>query len=37
MIPFNVPPYIGKEDKYIKQAIDSRKFAVTVSLQRSVM
>lgn len=25
MIPFNVPPYIGKEDKYIKQAIDSRK------------
>lgn len=25
MIPFNVPPYIGKEDKYIKQAIGSRK------------
>lgn len=25
MIPFNVPPYIGKEGKYIKQAIDSRK------------
>lgn len=25
MIPFNVPPYTGKEDKYIKQAIDSRK------------
>ena len=25
MIPFNVPPYIGIEDKYIKQAIDSRK------------
>ena len=25
MISFNVPPYIGKEDKYIKQAIDSRK------------
>ena len=25
MIPFNVPPYIGKEDKYIKQPIDSRK------------
>lgn len=25
MIPFNVPPYIGQEDKYIKQAIDSRK------------
>ena len=25
MIPFNVPPYIGKEDEYIKQAIDSRK------------
>lgn len=25
MIPFNVPPYISKEDKYIKQAIDSRK------------
>lgn len=25
MIPFNVPPYIGKEYKYIKQTIDSRK------------
>lgn len=25
MIPFNIPPYIGKEDEYIKQAIDSRK------------
>lgn len=25
MISFNVPPYIGQEDKYIKQAIDSRK------------
>lgn len=25
MISFNVPPYIGKEDKYIKQTIDSRK------------
>lgn len=25
MIPFNIPPYIGTEDKYIKQAIDSRK------------
>ena len=25
MIPFNVPPYIGKEDKYIKQATDSGK------------
>lgn len=25
MISFNVPPYIGKEYKYIKQAIDSRK------------
>lgn len=25
MISFNVPPYIGKEDEYIKQAIDSRK------------
>lgn len=25
MIQFNIPPYIGKEDKYIKQAIDSRK------------
>ena len=25
MITFNVPKYIGKEDKYIKQAIDSRK------------
>lgn len=24
-IPFNVPPYIGKEDEYIKKAIDSRK------------
>ena len=25
MISFNVPPYIGEEDKYIKQAIESRK------------
>lgn len=25
MILFNIPPYIGKEDKYIKQTIDSRK------------
>ncbi|WP_440450313.1 dTDP-4-amino-4,6-dideoxygalactose transaminase [Ruminococcus bromii] len=25
MIRFNIPPYTGKEDKYIKQAIDSRK------------
>lgn len=25
MIVFNIPPYIGKEDKYIKEAIDSRK------------
>lgn len=24
-IPFNVPPYIGTEDKYLRQAIDSRK------------
>jgi dTDP-4-amino-4,6-dideoxygalactose transaminase len=24
-ISFNVPPYIGTEDKYIKEAIDSRK------------
>ncbi len=24
-IPFNIPPYIGKEDKYIKEAIMSRK------------
>ncbi|MCD8026844.1 MAG: dTDP-4-amino-4,6-dideoxygalactose transaminase [Clostridiales bacterium] len=24
-MPFNVPPYIGEEDKYIKLAIDSRK------------
>lgn len=24
-ISFNVPPYIGTEDKYLKQAIDSRK------------
>ena len=24
-IPFNVPPYIGTEDNYIKQAINSRK------------
>ena len=37
MIPFNVPPYIGKEDKYIKQQLTVAKFAVTVSLQRSVM
>ena len=25
MIPFNIPPYIGEEFKYIKQAIDNRK------------
>ena len=25
MIPFNVPPYIGEEFDYIKQAIDNRK------------
>lgn len=25
VIQFNVPPYIGTEDKYLKQAIDSRK------------
>lgn len=25
MISFNVPPYIGEEDKYIKQAIENRK------------
>lgn len=24
-VPFNIPPYIGAEDKYIRQAIDSRK------------
>lgn len=24
-IPFNIPPYIGKEDKYLRQAIDNRK------------
>ncbi len=24
-IPFNIPPYIGKEDEYIKKAIESRK------------
>lgn len=24
-IPFNVPPYIGKEDEYIKKAIENRK------------
>lgn len=24
-IPFNIPPYIGTEDKYIKQAIENRK------------
>lgn len=25
MISFNVPPYVGNEEKYIRQAIDSRK------------
>ena len=25
MIDFNVPPYIGKEDEYIKEAIASHK------------
>ena len=24
-IPFNVPPYLGTEDKYLREAIDSRK------------
>ncbi len=24
-ISFNVPPYIGTEDKYLRQAIDIRK------------
>lgn len=24
-IPFNVPPYIGKEDRYIRKAIESKK------------
>lgn len=24
-IPFNVPPYIGKEDRYIKKAIENKK------------
>lgn len=24
-IPFNIPPYVGKEDEYLKQAIVSRK------------
>ena len=25
MIPFNVPPYVGSELEYVKQAIDSHK------------
>lgn len=25
MIPFNIPPYIGKEENYIKNAIDNNK------------
>ena len=25
MISFNVPPYVGKEEKYIRQAIANRK------------
>ncbi len=25
MIPFNIPPYIGKEEKYIAEAVKSRK------------
>lgn len=24
-VPFNIPPYIGEEDKYIKEAIEARK------------
>ena len=24
-ISFNIPPYIGTEDKYLRQAIESRK------------
>lgn len=27
MIPFNVPPYIGKEKEYVMQAIDSHKIS----------
>lgn len=25
MIPFNIPPYVGTEDKYIKEAIEAKK------------
>lgn len=25
MIPFNIPPYIGEEEKYLKKAIESKK------------
>ena len=25
MIPFNIPPYTGDEDQYIKKAIDNHK------------
>lgn len=25
MIPFNIPPYVGREEKYIKEAISKRK------------
>lgn len=27
MIPFNIPPYIGKEENYIKKAIQNRKIS----------
>lgn len=25
MIPFNIPPYVGTELDYVKQAVDSKK------------
>ena len=28
MIPFNVPPYTGLEDKYVKQALTAKKSLV---------
>lgn len=37
MIPFNVPPCVGNEEKYIAQAIANHKYAEMANLQKSVM
>jgi len=37
MIPFNVPPFIGKELKIIKNRSLTIKYVVMVNLQKNVM